>query len=162
MRLRYFTLHSPRGATPHSWWVDCVCCVCKGGCSWVLCGQGRLRSSTLHLPVMHINDRRLHPPPLHTQNTRPPPPHTHTNHVYTTHTQHTQSADAELPMMHMNDCLAATWGLMSAPREKLTRTTYNVTAVSFTPAQVRVVVVCAITTSRPAGLLSLQATKADA
>jgi threonine 3-dehydrogenase len=38
-------------------------------------------------------------------------------------------------MMHMDDCLAATYALMSAPREKLTRTTYNVTAVSFTPAQ---------------------------
>jgi nucleoside-diphosphate-sugar epimerase len=38
-------------------------------------------------------------------------------------------------MMHMNDCLEATHALMSAPRESLTRTTYNVTAISFTPAQ---------------------------
>lgn len=38
-------------------------------------------------------------------------------------------------MMHMDDCLAATWALMSAPKGSLTRTTYNVTAVSFTPAQ---------------------------
>ncbi|KAI8470621.1 MAG: NAD(P)-binding protein [Monoraphidium minutum] len=45
------------------------------------------------------------------------------------------SADAELPMMHMDDCLGATYALMSAPRDRLTRTTYNVTATSFTPAQ---------------------------
>lgn len=38
-------------------------------------------------------------------------------------------------MMNMCDCLEATYALMSAPREKLTRTTYNVTAISFTPAQ---------------------------
>ena len=37
-------------------------------------------------------------------------------------------------MMHMDDCLAATWALMSAPKASLSRTTYNVTAVSFTPA----------------------------
>jgi len=38
-------------------------------------------------------------------------------------------------MMHMTDCLDATYALMSAPRERLSRTTYNVTATSFTPAQ---------------------------
>jgi nucleoside-diphosphate-sugar epimerase len=38
-------------------------------------------------------------------------------------------------MMHMDDCLAATYALMAAPRASLTRTTYNVTAVSFTPSQ---------------------------
>jgi hypothetical protein len=38
-------------------------------------------------------------------------------------------------MMHMADCLAATYALMTAPKEALTRTTYNVTACSFTPAE---------------------------
>jgi threonine 3-dehydrogenase len=46
-----------------------------------------------------------------------------------------QSQDAVLPMMYMNDCLEATWQLMMAPREKLTRTTYNVQSMSFSPAQ---------------------------
>ena len=44
-------------------------------------------------------------------------------------------AEAELPMMYMPDCLDATWQLMTAPRGALARTTYNVTAMSFTPAQ---------------------------
>ncbi|KAJ9515908.1 hypothetical protein QJQ45_016909 [Haematococcus lacustris] len=43
--------------------------------------------------------------------------------------------DVELPMMYMPDCLSATWKLMMAPRERLTHTTYNVAAVSFSPAQ---------------------------
>lgn len=43
--------------------------------------------------------------------------------------------DAELPMMYMPDCLEATWKLMTSPREALTRSTYNITAMSFTPAQ---------------------------
>jgi nucleoside-diphosphate-sugar epimerase len=38
-------------------------------------------------------------------------------------------------MMDMDDCLAATYALMTAPRESLTRTTYNVAALSFTPAE---------------------------
>lgn len=43
--------------------------------------------------------------------------------------------DTPLPMMYMPDCLRATWQLITAPREELTRCTYNVTAMSFTPAQ---------------------------
>lgn len=43
--------------------------------------------------------------------------------------------DTPLPMMYMPDCLRATWQLITAPREALTRCTYNVTAMSFTPAQ---------------------------
>ena len=38
-------------------------------------------------------------------------------------------------MMYMPDCLRATWELLCAPRERLRRTTYNLTAMSFTPAQ---------------------------
>lgn len=38
----------------------------------------------------------------------------------------TQSPEATLPMMYMPDCLEATWALMQAPREKLSRATYNV------------------------------------
>jgi threonine 3-dehydrogenase len=45
------------------------------------------------------------------------------------------AADTALPMMYMPDCLAATWQLMSAPKESLRQTTYNVTAVTFTPAE---------------------------
>lgn len=37
--------------------------------------------------------------------------------------------------MYMPDCLAATWQLMTAPKSSLRQTTYNVTATSFTPAQ---------------------------
>jgi threonine 3-dehydrogenase len=43
--------------------------------------------------------------------------------------------ETPLPMMYMPDCLRATWELLVAPREKLKRCTYNVTAMSFTPAQ---------------------------
>jgi hypothetical protein len=46
-----------------------------------------------------------------------------------------QSQDAVLPMMYMADCLEGTWQLMMAPRERLTRTTYNVQSMSFSPAQ---------------------------
>eukprot|EP00879_Flechtneria_rotunda_P005329 GHRR01005616.1.p1 GENE.GHRR01005616.1~~GHRR01005616.1.p1 ORF type:complete len:328 (+),score=105.19 GHRR01005616.1:1390-2373(+) len=45
------------------------------------------------------------------------------------------ASDAALPMMYMPDCLEATWQLITAPRDSLQQTTYNVTAVSFTPAQ---------------------------
>jgi len=40
-----------------------------------------------------------------------------------------------LPMMYMPDCLRATWELMSAPRATLKRSTYNLTAMSFTPVE---------------------------
>lgn len=43
--------------------------------------------------------------------------------------------DAALPMMYMPDCLEATWQLITAPRNGLKQTTYNVTAESFTPHQ---------------------------
>lgn len=46
------------------------------------------------------------------------------------------AADARLPMMYMPDCLKATIALMQAPNESLTQRTYNVTAVSFTPAEI--------------------------
>lgn len=38
-------------------------------------------------------------------------------------------------MMFMPDCLEATWQLMMAPADKLSRCTYNVTAMSFSPKQ---------------------------
>ena len=44
--------------------------------------------------------------------------------------------DTPLPMMYMPDCVAATVALMEAPRARLTTGVYNVTAASFTPADV--------------------------
>ncbi|RLN85761.1 hypothetical protein BBJ28_00021407 [Nothophytophthora sp. Chile5] len=44
--------------------------------------------------------------------------------------------DAKLPMMYMPDCLKATVGLLNAPEECLSQRVYNVTAVSFTPAEI--------------------------
>ncbi|KAF8072838.1 hypothetical protein HT031_000498 [Scenedesmus sp. PABB004] len=44
-------------------------------------------------------------------------------------------ADVALPMMYMPDCLDATWRLMTAPRDALQQRTFNVTAASFTPAE---------------------------
>lgn len=44
--------------------------------------------------------------------------------------------DARLPMMYMPDCLKATIALMQAPNESLSQRAYNVTAVSFTPAEI--------------------------
>lgn len=41
--------------------------------------------------------------------------------------------DVSLPMMYMPDCLRATWELMMVEKEQLTQTTYNITAMSFTP-----------------------------
>ena len=46
------------------------------------------------------------------------------------------AADEPLPMMYMPDCLKATIDLLEAPREKLSRSVYNVAALSFTPADV--------------------------
>ncbi len=41
-----------------------------------------------------------------------------------------------LPMMYMDDAIRGTIALMEAPAEKITiRTSYNFTAVSFTPAE---------------------------
>jgi threonine 3-dehydrogenase len=45
------------------------------------------------------------------------------------------SPNASLPMMYMPDCLEATWQLLTADKECLTRTTYNVGAVSFSPQE---------------------------
>jgi nucleoside-diphosphate-sugar epimerase len=45
--------------------------------------------------------------------------------------------DAMLPMMYMDDAIKATLSLMDAPEEKIkVRTSYNLAAMSFTPAQV--------------------------
>ncbi|SMO59624.1 NAD-dependent epimerase/dehydratase family protein [Solitalea koreensis] len=46
------------------------------------------------------------------------------------------SANTELPMMYMNDAIKATIGLMDAEAEKVKiRSSYNVSAVSFTPTE---------------------------
>ena len=46
------------------------------------------------------------------------------------------SADTRLPMMYMDDAISATLQLMDAPAERIgVRTSYNLGAVSFTPAQ---------------------------
>ncbi len=45
-------------------------------------------------------------------------------------------ADTKLPMMYMDDAIRATLKLMSAPSEKIKiRTSYNLAAMSFTPAE---------------------------
>ncbi len=45
-------------------------------------------------------------------------------------------ADTRLPMMYMDDAIRATLDLMSAPRDKIkVRTSYNLAAMSFTPAE---------------------------
>ncbi|KAK9915249.1 hypothetical protein WJX75_006733 [Coccomyxa subellipsoidea] len=43
--------------------------------------------------------------------------------------------DTALPFLYMPDCLAATYQLMMADSASLSQTTYNVTAMSFTPAE---------------------------
>lgn len=45
------------------------------------------------------------------------------------------SADTSLPMIYMPDLLKATVGLMEADSDKLTRRTYNLGSMAFTPAQ---------------------------
>lgn len=40
-----------------------------------------------------------------------------------------------LPMMYLPDCIRATIEMMDVPAEKLKSRVYNVTAMSFTPAQ---------------------------
>ncbi|NPD88992.1 MAG: NAD-dependent epimerase/dehydratase family protein [Asgard group archaeon] len=44
-------------------------------------------------------------------------------------------ADVRLPMMLMSDCLKSTFDLIEAPYEKLKHRAFNVTAMSFTPAE---------------------------
>ena len=45
--------------------------------------------------------------------------------------------DSALPMMYMNDAVKATIDLMNAPSERLSvRTSYNVSAISFTPEEI--------------------------
>jgi hypothetical protein len=39
-------------------------------------------------------------------------------------------------------CLQATWQVITAPKEHLKQTTYNVTAVSFTPAELAEAIKC--------------------
>ncbi|KAF4524720.1 hypothetical protein B566_EDAN013955 [Ephemera danica] len=43
--------------------------------------------------------------------------------------------DTRLPMIYIEDCLRALWEIMVAPVEQLKTRTYNVTAMSFTPAE---------------------------
>lgn len=46
-------------------------------------------------------------------------------------------ADTRLPMMYMDDSIRATLELMAAPKEKIKiRTSYNLAAMSFTPAEI--------------------------
>jgi len=48
------------------------------------------------------------------------------------HTSEMQIAHAPVPGAC---CLQATWRLITAPKESLLQTTYNVTATTFTPAE---------------------------
>jgi len=49
------------------------------------------------------------------------------------------NSDTYLPMMYMPDAIRATIELMEAPAEKIkTRTSYNIAAMSFSPAEIAV------------------------
>ena len=41
--------------------------------------------------------------------------------------------DQRMPFLYMPDCLRATYEMIMAPREKLTRNVYNVTSMTFSP-----------------------------
>ena len=44
--------------------------------------------------------------------------------------------DTMLPMMYIDDCLRSVVEFMETPNEKLSMRTYNVAAMSFTPAEI--------------------------
>ncbi|PJF18066.1 hypothetical protein PSACC_02134 [Paramicrosporidium saccamoebae] len=46
-------------------------------------------------------------------------------------------ADTTLPMVHIDDCIEGIIKLMSVPRERLTRSVYNIQAMSFNPGTLR-------------------------
>jgi len=51
------------------------------------------------------------------------------------------SADTELPMMYMEDAIRATVNIMTAPSEKIkVRSSYNLSGMSFTPADIAAVI----------------------
>ncbi|KCV68509.1 UDP-glucose 4-epimerase [Fonticula alba] len=43
--------------------------------------------------------------------------------------------NTRLPMMYIDDCIEGTFKFITAPREKLTQSTYNMGAIDFTPAE---------------------------
>lgn len=43
--------------------------------------------------------------------------------------------DSAMPMMYIDDCIDATIKFLKADRERLTRSTYNLAGISFTPEE---------------------------